>query len=392
MECKKCKSKWESQLGASKSITNCPFCGASLTDKENMNKEGPFDTSKEALIYIAKKHGMETLLGNLKNIFPDYAPLVSKPIKGLVLAVNQHGSAKILQDCISSNRADKEIAFKKAVEKLTEAFITEQAATTIILEFTEALGWNITPPAANVHVHESKKVEALEQQPKPQFPTPKPQSESVSLRCVRQTLLNQLVVFSTSSFVIGNEILSGRRSGLKFGTLSGKPILWRVLDVQDNRALLLSEDVTHVDMQFDNNWYSVTWKWESCKLRRWLNKDFLKAFSSQEQAKILFTTNTNESYTRRGDKVVEKQTQDRVFLLSFSEVEKYFGINGRMGNDDRSKAARVAKYNSSMAWWWLRSPGYLVWMDGAVFKRGTDANSGLNFGGVRPALWLKLKL
>lgn len=157
MECKKCKSKWESQLGASKSMTNCPFCGASLTDKETKNKEGPFDTSKEALIYIAKKHGVETLLGNLKDIFPDYAPFVSKQKKGLVLAVNQHGSAKILQDNISSKRADKEIAFKKAVEKLTEAYIAEQAATTIILEFTEALGWNITPPAAYMHDPESKK-------------------------------------------------------------------------------------------------------------------------------------------------------------------------------------------------------------------------------------------
>ena len=157
MERKKCKSKWESQLGACKSITNCPFCGASLTDKESMNKEGPFDTSKEALSYIAKKHGVETLLGNLKDIFPDYAPFVPKQIRGLVLAVYQHGSAKILQDNISSKQADKEIAYKKAVEKLTEAFITEQAATTIILEFTEALGWNITPPAVDVHVPESKK-------------------------------------------------------------------------------------------------------------------------------------------------------------------------------------------------------------------------------------------
>ena len=168
MECKKCKSKWESQFGASKSMTNCPFCGASLTDKEPMIKEGPFDTSKEALIYIAKKHGVETLLGNLKDIFPDYAPFVSKQKKGLVLAVYQHGSAKILQDNISSKQVDKEIAFKKAVEKLTEAFITEQAATTIILEFTEALGWNITPPAADVHAPKPKKQQEKKKVDQPQ--------------------------------------------------------------------------------------------------------------------------------------------------------------------------------------------------------------------------------
>ena len=577
MECKKCKSKWESQLGTSKSMTNCPFCGASLNDNETMIKEGPFDTSKEALIYIAKKHGVETLLGNLKDIFPDYAPFVSKQKKGLVLAVNQHGSAKILQDNIASKQADKEIAFKKAVEKLTDAYIAEQAATTIILEFTQALGWNITPPAADVHVPESKKgvaidipksgeihdgiiasvsdnrilvsigskfegviegeefdaipeeflwtlkegnaipvyvvnpenhdgniilsfIRAVEElswieaeellksgesfpstvigyqegglivplmlihgfipnsqlslrhrfnisggtpeekfkefvgeaidvcvievdhqrqrlilseraasdetrdpqhptpkpQPRPQIPTPKPQlkpqPESVSLRFVRQTILNQLIAKSTSSSVIGNEILGGKRSGLKFGTLSGKPIFWRVLDVQDNRVLLLSEDVTHVGMQYDKNYVSVNWKWETCKLREWLNKDFLKTFSSQEQALITFTTNTNESYNLRGDRVDEKQTQDRIFLLSYFEVVKYFGEYGRLGYDDKSKSARMAKHDGSMAWWWLRSPGYLVWIDGAVFKRGTDVNkNGLNFGGVRPALWLNLR-
>lgn len=229
-------------------------------------------------------------------------------------------------------------------------------------------------------------------QPKPQQPAMKPQPESVSLGFVRQTLLNQLIAKPTSSSVIGNEILGGKRSGLKFGALSGKPILWRVLDVQDNRALLLSEDVTHVGMQYDKNYVSVNWKWETCKLREWLNRDFLKTFSSQEQALITFTTNTNESYNLRGDRVDEKQTQDRIFLLSYFEVVKYFGEYGRLGYDDKSKSARMAKHDGSLAWWWLRSPGYLVWIDGWVFKRGTDVNkNGLNFGGVRPALWLNLK-
>ena len=590
MECKKCKSKWESQLGVSNSMSNCPFCGASLTDKETMIKEGPFESSKEALIYIAKKHGLETLLGNLKDIFPDYAPFVSKQKKGLVLAVNQHGSAKILQDNISSKQAEKEIAFKKAVEKLTEAFITEQAATTIILEFTEALGWNITPPAANVHVPESKRgwaidipksgeihdgiiasvsdnrimvsigskyegiiegeefdvipkeilwtlkegkaipvyvitpeddegnltlsfVRAVEEhswieaeellksgesfpstvvgynndglvvplsivygiipasqlslrhrfnisggtpeekykefvgeavdvcvievdrqrqrlilseraasnetrepqqptpkpQPKPQPSIPKPQPETVSPRFVRQTLLNQLIAKSTSSSVIGNEILGGKRSGLKFGTLSDIPILWRVLDIQDDHALLLSEDVTHVNMPYNKQIYGgVTWK--SCKLRKWLNKDFLEAFTSQEQAQIAITTNTNERYTVFGKRVDEDQTQDKVFLLSFNEVVKYFSVNKEpavvSGQDDKwlddaiSKSARVAKHNGREAWWWLRSSGVsygaaahaaYVWSNGDVCSSGAEVNYSNIYGGVRPALWLNLK-
>lgn len=385
MECNKCKSKWESQIGACKSITNCPFCGASLTDKETNEKEGPFDTSKEALIYIAKKHGVETLLGNLKDIFPDYAPFVSKQIRGLVLAVYQHGSAKILLDNISSKQADKEIAFKKAVEKLTEAFITEQAATTIILEFTEALGWNITPPVA------------LEPQQKPQHLTPIPQPESVNNKAFLDRLFQSVDSTSMSSSIIRDEILSGKRTSLKFGTLSGKPILWRVLDVQDDRALLLSEDVTHNNMQYDKEFSSLTWKWKTCKLRRWLNKDFLKTFSSQEQAQIANTINTNDLKIYLGMEYGE-QTQDKIFLLSESELIKYFGYSKRLaevGEDwwsgDKFKSARVAKHNGRAVWWWLRSPGCFVDLDGTICRRSTEINSGFNFGGVRPALWIKLK-
>jgi hypothetical protein len=385
MECKKCKSKWESQLNSSESITKCPFCGASLIEKETNDKEGPFDNSKEALIYIANKHGVETLLGNLKNIFPDYAPLVSKQMKGLVLAVYQHGSAKILLDNISSKQADKEIAFKKAVAKLTEAFIVKEAATAIILEFTEALGWNITPPVA------------LEPQHEPQHLIPKPQLMSVNNKGLLDRLFQPVDSTSMSSSIIRDEILGGKWTDLKFGTLSGKPILWRVLDVRDDRALLLSEDVTHDNMQYDKEFSSLTWKWKTCKLRKWLNKDFLKTFHSQEQAQIALTINNNDVKTYWGMEYGE-QTQDRIFLLSESELLKYFGYSERLaevGDDwwfgEKFKLARVAKHNGRAVWWWLRSPGDFVYLDGTVSRRGTDINSGFNWGGVRPALWLKLK-
>lgn len=148
MECKKCKSSWESQINATKSMTKCPFCGESLADDPVTDKEGTFDNSRDALIYIAKKHGADVLLGStLKFLFCDYAPLVSKQVKNFVIAVFTNGAATALRDV---KAADREIAFKKAVAKLTDAFFDEKAAIAIILEFTEALGWDITPPHTTI--------------------------------------------------------------------------------------------------------------------------------------------------------------------------------------------------------------------------------------------------
>ena len=40
-------------------------------------------------------------------------------------------------------------------------------------------------------------------------------------------------------------------------------------------------------------------------------------------------------------------TVDRIFLLSITEVQQYF-------NND---ADRIARFNGTASWWWLRSPG-----------------------------------
>jgi hypothetical protein len=146
MQCKKCKAKWEIDQHASASLVSCPFCGASLADEDD-DKPKSFDNSKAALIYIAQKHGNAALLGKqLKSFFPDYAPQVSRNIKKLVFAVYENDAASILQRNLNSSQADKEIAFKQAVAKLTEAFITQDAAENIIREFTIALGWQLSIP------------------------------------------------------------------------------------------------------------------------------------------------------------------------------------------------------------------------------------------------------
>ena len=332
-------------------MTKCPFCGASLPDESAKIKEGPFDNSRDALVYIAQKHGVNALLSvKLKDFFPQYAPLVPVKVKNLVFAVHQHGSAKILKDNLSANASDKEIAFESAIAKLVDAFIAEQAAKTIILEFTEALGWDInqTPP-----------------------------------------------VWSFKGKVkIGNK----EWECITFGKYD-----WLILEKRDGEALLISKDITHVNKPYNESWTDVTW--ESCTLRQWLNSDFLSEFSSQEQAQICLSTIANENNQWFGIKGGNRTT-DRIFLLSLSEVVRYFGDSGQLKNknpnskyyiDDQYNNERVAKFNNKQAWWWLRSPGYysyfaaFVGRDGGVYVGGYNVYDSDGDGGVRPALWLNLK-
>jgi len=187
---------------------------------------------------------------------------------------------------------------------------------------------------------------------------------------------------------------------------------WRVLDVKNGKALLIAQDITHVNMPYNEEWVDVTW--ETCTLRKWLNEEFYNSFSAEEQRQIVPTAVTNDKnqwYGTDGGKT----TQDRIFLLSIAEVVKYFGDSGDLRNerrndsdgelddngyylDDEYNNERIAFYGGESAWWWLRSPGGLsssaafVFLDGRVFVTGSSVKFATDLAnvGVRPALWLNL--
>ena len=175
-------------------------------------------------------------------------------------------------------------------------------------------------------------------------------------------------------------------------TSNGKEdIEWQVLDIQDGKALLISKYALDCQ-QYNTSDPSVTW--ETCELREWLNGTFLNsAFSSDEQELIAATKVTNDN--------------DKVFLLSITEAEKYFSSdNARLCAPTAYAISQGANYNSSCktaegkaaCWWWLRSPATpsavspevasFIDVLGQVYDFG-DAWYGYN-GAVRPALRLDL--
>ena len=204
-------------------------------------------------------------------------------------------------------------------------------------------------------------------------------------------------------FAVGNYVTFGEYPQ----TAAGKdmtPIEWLVLARDGNKALLISRYA--LDAKRYNN--SNTEKWETCTLRTWLNGTFYnKAFSSAEQAAILTTSvdnSSNQGYWGRSG----GNTQDKVFLLSYAEANKYFGITRFNSSNTKSRVAPTpyaiaqgAYTNSSdktadgtaAGWWWLRSPGDYRERVARVNTDGSLEASYVHFefGSVRPALWVNIE-
>ena len=127
-----------------------------------------------------------------------------------------------------------------------------------------------------------------------------------------------------------------------------------------------------------------------------------------EQSAIL-TTNVDNSSSQEYQEYSTwnngNNTQDRIFLLSYAEANRYFEVT----DDDniRSRVAPTAYACSQGAsayqyqtadgelagWWWLRSRGTyadwaaVVWFNGTINSEHMSSKSIV----VRPVLWLDLE-
>jgi len=171
-------------------------------------------------------------------------------------------------------------------------------------------------------------------------------------------------------------------------TSNGKEdIEWLVLAKDGDKALLISKYALDCQ-QYNTSYIAVTW--ENCSLRKWLNETFLsEAFGSEEQNIIISSTVTadkNPKYsTSPGN-----NTTDKVFLLSITEVNKYFSSDSAR----ECSVTAYAKAQGANSWWWLRSPGgndhsaARVIGDGSVSARGCDVR--YEHVAVRAALWVDI--
>ena len=183
-----------------------------------------------------------------------------------------------------------------------------------------------------------------------------------------------------------------------------REIEWIVLDVQGENVLLLSRYCLDAG-PYNTDRADTTW--EECTLRGWLNTGFYKtAFKEEEQSAILKVSIANGTNPQicEEDVIGGNDTDDRVFLLSYDEANRYFISNNarRCEATDYaiSKGAATAS-GTKTANWWLRSPGKkqnkAAFVNPSGECRGETKGSGIYnevdyaYLGVRPAVWLDLE-
>lgn len=171
-------------------------------------------------------------------------------------------------------------------------------------------------------------------------------------------------------------------------------IKWKVIAKEGTKILVISKYA--LDCQKYNTSYTTSVTWETCMLRKWLNNEFLSsAFFEGEQAMIPSVTvpaDENPHYSTNPGNA----TQDKVFLLSITEANKYF-------SPDSARQCKTMEYavangvwgsDTGNCWWWLRSPGDRQDCAACVVSTGCIAAYGysVNIGdrAVRPALWIDL--
>lgn len=185
---------------------------------------------------------------------------------------------------------------------------------------------------------------------------------------------------------------------------------WQILDIQDSKALLISR--YGLDAKTYNTEYAdVTWK--TCSLRSWLNTEFLNtAFTAAEQEyiELIYVDNSREQGFNEWDTTGGSDTQDKIFLLSYTEANQYLDVSNWSYDNIEARVQPTAYALSQGAYasdecetaegqdagyWWLRSPGIEqdeaagVSPDGCLDTCGVG-RQGEN-GSIRPALWVSLE-
>ena len=186
-------------------------------------------------------------------------------------------------------------------------------------------------------------------------------------------------------------------------------IQWIVLDTDGDRVFLLSKYGLDAK-QYNVKYTRVTW--ETCSLRQWLNSTFLdSAFTAEEQEEIFLTDVDNspeQTYEKWRNVKNGNNTQDKIFLLSFAEANKYLGVTYENGDNAEARVAPTAFAKGRRAWSkrelktadgdyaGLRSMGRHPNRAAHVHSTGALRDSHVTsynhlFGvmTVRPALWVK---
>lgn len=186
-----------------------------------------------------------------------------------------------------------------------------------------------------------------------------------------------------------------------------EPIEWIVLSKTDSKALVISK------YALDNLPYNPTREdgitWETCSIRKWLNKEFYKSSFSKSEKSLIIKSKIKTLGTEYGAEGCT--TKDRVFLLSYEEA-----TSTKLFKDRSFRRARITNYckcrgaseTDISGWvedssddeimscgWLLRGTQGYPWEACTVHQGGDVINVGDCFidytYAIRPVMYIKIK-
>ena len=161
-------------------------------------------------------------------------------------------------------------------------------------------------------------------------------------------------MYSRNEFAdVGNVVRFGQYEQDNHLENGKEDIEWIVLETDGESSLLISRCA--ID-RHQYNEVNAELLWPDSGLRTWLNGDFfLTAFSEQEQDTISVSTVNNGRTEWYYNVRSGKNTEDKVYLLSYREAWDFF-------RDDYERSCAATAYanrdlTKKLHSWWLRSPG-----------------------------------
>ncbi len=169
-------------------------------------------------------------------------------------------------------------------------------------------------------------------------------------------------------------------------------IEWQVLDKKGSKILIVSKYALEC-WPYNTNQTDVTW--ETCTLRKRLNDNFFNSAFSEVEKSVIVMENIPADKNNSFAVDPGNATQDKIFVLSATEVKKYYGLNGSGDCEPTEYAKACGAYTDSNGncCWWIRTPGRRSYMAcryvrGGIYSLGDEVN--YNIVSVRPAMWLDM--
>lgn len=171
-------------------------------------------------------------------------------------------------------------------------------------------------------------------------------------------------------------------------------IEWLVLSKGNNKVLLISRYCLDCKAHYANDTANgqELFRWDNSLIATWLNSLFINnAFSSEEKNLIVSTLISDVD-------CVSNPTYNKVFLLSNSEIQKYF----LSANERKATATAFAKSQGADGNWWSRSKPtngtdtalrlrfVYVNSNGKIDSDGNSCLGGYTSLGIRPAIWVSM--